>query len=206
MVDLNHFLGIHFTSAVWGTVGQWVSAVGTTLAFTATFYVIRRDAKVRRRSQARKVALYMERLPRAPEEVEGKHKTWYDLTVQNLSDEPIYDVRFHMVSGKRLIDTLGGGNVLLPGGTRAHRQGYSSIVFGGVDLLFRDNSGYHWRRNVQGHLKERGRLNRWLSKHFYGGISPFALFRQARDSVQTRRSNRRLEKQRSERRKSRDNV
>src|SRR4051794_24467803 len=80
----------HFSPHVWGTVGQWFAAVGTLLAFTAAFYVIVRDARVRERTQASKVALYVVRTPRTPEEIEGKHRTWYDLTVKNLSDEPIY--------------------------------------------------------------------------------------------------------------------
>ncbi|MDP9906070.1 hypothetical protein [Arthrobacter bambusae] len=44
--------------SVWGTVDQWASAVFAGSAFFATFYVIRRDAKLRRMSQARRVVYY----------------------------------------------------------------------------------------------------------------------------------------------------
>lgn len=41
------------SSIDWGTIPAWVSGIGTTLAFTATFIVIRLDANVRRVAQAR---------------------------------------------------------------------------------------------------------------------------------------------------------
>jgi hypothetical protein len=44
---------------VWGTVAQWVGSLGTTSAFFATFYVILKDAKVRRQAQASHVAYYL---------------------------------------------------------------------------------------------------------------------------------------------------
>lgn len=159
-----------FDSSVWGTVGDWVTGLGTVSAFGATFYVIRRDAKERRRSQAKKTSLYVITRQRAPEEVEGKHKVWYDLTFKNLSEEPVYDVYFMMVEGKRLIDSLGYEEIVLPGEIRERRYHYSNVTFGGVDVIFRDNSGKNWRRNVRGFLTERKTTELWTYRHFPEGI------------------------------------
>ncbi len=159
-------LAIEFHPSVWGTVGQWVSAIGTTSAFLATFYVIRRDARERRQSQARKTSLYVVKRERTPEEVQGKHKTWYDLTVKNLSEEPIYDATFMMTDGKRLIDSVGHKEIILPDETFETRKHYSNVVLGGIDVIFRDNSGHHWRRNVQGILTERSDLEIWAYRRF----------------------------------------
>ena len=148
---------INFPPHVWGTVGQWVSAIGTSSAFLATFYVIRRDANERRRSQAKKVAVFVVRTPRAPDEIKGKHRTWYDVTVKNLSEEPIYDVKFVLVDdGGHLVDGVGSYDVLLPDESEMHRSPYSTVLYGVVDVVFRDNGGHIWRRSVQGHLTELG--------------------------------------------------
>lgn len=163
-------LAFELHPSVWGTVGQWVSAIGTTSAFLATFYVIRRDAGERRQSQARKTSLYVVTRERAPSEVQGKYRTWYDLTIKNLSEEPIYDVTFVMTEGKRLIDGVGHKDIVLPDETVEKRNHYSNVVFGGVDVVFRDNSGHWWRRNVRGVLME-------LSD------APFRRRRRFRDSI-----------------------
>jgi hypothetical protein len=155
-----------FDPSVWGTVGDWVTALGTTSAFLATFYVIRRDAEERRKSQAKKTSLYVVTRDRLPEEMEGKHKRWYDLTFKNLSEEPIYDVDFMMTDGKRLIDTLGGEEIVLPDGIVEHRSGYSDVTFGSVDVIFRDNSGNNWRRNVKGILTEHKEISMLVRRKF----------------------------------------
>ncbi|BCW66746.1 hypothetical protein NicSoilB4_15090 [Arthrobacter sp. NicSoilB4] len=46
-----------FNPDTWGTFGQWASAGLTGLAFLTTAFVVARDTKVRKQSQARKVAL-----------------------------------------------------------------------------------------------------------------------------------------------------
>jgi hypothetical protein len=63
--------------ATWGTVGQWVGGIGTTLAFTATFYVIRRDAKVRRYAQARKIIFYNDMVPSGKRPTDAGHQRDY---------------------------------------------------------------------------------------------------------------------------------
>ncbi len=144
----------------WGTVGQWVSAVGTSLAFSATFYVIRRDGRVRRQDQARKVAFYVQAVDRAPDEVQGKHRNWYNVTIKNLSDEPLYDVSHYLVDRKaKAVDVLTGTAVLLPDESFTRRSPYSTAAWG-TAAFFRDNSGRIWRREIGGRLTEVSPLQR----------------------------------------------
>lgn len=193
-------LAFHYDPTTWGTVGQWASAVGTTLAFIAAVYVIRRDAKVRRRSQSRKVVYYEAVSDRETDDIEGKYRRWYDATIKNLSDEPIYDVWLFMVSerGRRLIDNLNGVEVLLPGESFHRRSGYS-FSFRYVDVIFRDNSGFWWRRSLDGKLEEHTLLRRWAFKYPHLS-SPRRFFIWLRK----RRRSRRIKKERRQRLRARN--
>lgn len=97
-----------FDPKVWGTVGQWASAIGTTSAFSATFYVIRRDARSRREAQARKVSMEVLFRPHDGQLIvnEGTRGA-LTLTVHNLSDEAIFDVTVALgvpaVTGRRFL-------------------------------------------------------------------------------------------------------
>jgi hypothetical protein len=182
MHNIAVLLAFEFHPSVWGTIGQWVSAIGTTSAFLAAFYVIRRDAKERRRSQARKTSLYVVTRERAPEEIDGKHKKWYDLTFKNLSEEPIYDVVFVIIDGKCIVDSVGRRDILLSDETYEHRNSYSNVVWGGVDIIFRDNSGHKWRRNVKGVLAELSHAEIWPYQDF-----PYRILSKARRSNFERR-------------------
>lgn len=86
---------MYFDTNVWGTVAEWVGGLGTTLAFGITALVVFRDAKVRRESQARKIAYYLRDVDRETHEISGKYTKWWDLEVHNLSDEPIYRIQQH---------------------------------------------------------------------------------------------------------------
>ena len=162
-----------YDTMIWGTPAQWASAVGTTLAFTATFYVIRRDAKIRRRTQMSKVALYLVETPREPADIDGKRKNWYYVTVKNFSDEPIYNVTFYMyhwgLSRPLIIDgvkTLWPDSVLLGGQSDFYRSESSDGTYEGYEILvqFRDNSGRWWQRTLNGRAIELGRIHRWASQ------------------------------------------
>jgi hypothetical protein len=65
-----------FNPDTWGTVADWVGGLGTTPAFLATAYGITCDVKVRRESQARKVAYYCQEVGRAADEVQGRYMKW----------------------------------------------------------------------------------------------------------------------------------
>lgn len=142
-----------FEPAEWGTFGQWASALGTTAAFSATFYVIRRDSKVRRYSQARKVAYYRVDL--------GKDRGGiWSHTVENLSDEPIYDVELHLVVRGRSRKSLVKAEILTPKDKLPPLLDHADAI----DAQFRDNSGRLWRRTVDGKLHEISRLHRTLER------------------------------------------
>jgi hypothetical protein len=157
-----------FDAQVWGTVGQWVGAIGTTSAFIATFYVIRRDANIRRKSQARKVALYAQ---------SGSIDGNTTITVSNLSDEPIYDIwlPYADVIDAEIVDEVidrvipepekiaeppvaalesRPSDVLLPGASTSEiipRR--SDEIEGLVVVTFRDNSGSRWQKSLDGRLR-----------------------------------------------------
>lgn len=182
-------IALQYDPAVWGTVGQWASAIGTTLAFLATFYVIRRDARIRKRQQAAKVAFFQVDRPREPEEVDGKWDRWYVGTVSNLSDEPIYDVYLMMVKrGRRRqwVDSLLSREILLPG-EAAERSSEYSNSFREVDAVFRDNAGYHWQRTISGRLIPRSALAWTVFRRYYYLRSWVDLRRHIETSLQNRR-------------------
>lgn len=175
---------IAFTTSTWGTIGQWASVTLALCALTSTLYIIRRDAKLRRRTQARKVAFYVVTSDRLAREVEGKQKHWYDLIVENLSDEPVYSVQYVMARGPRILDGLTTHPVLMPKAQVSWRRGtyprpldwknrrrYSGPSHT-VDVLFRDNGGTHWRRDLEGNLREQGSYLRWRLRRFPNGANP----------------------------------
>lgn len=132
-----------FPPGEWGTYGQWASALVTGSAFFATFYVIRRDAKVRRYAQARKVVFYSEELRPA---------RGYQYTVRNLSDEPIYGVVLYKEHPNTIFSL---DKVLLPGKDTPPfvTKGDNSPP---LRLAFRDNGGWNWNRDTLGFLREGG--------------------------------------------------
>lgn len=162
-----------FPPGEWGTYGQWASAFGTTAAFTATFYVIRRDARVRQVSQARKVTFYTEREEPEKRDVKlweampKKPRHTFFATVKNLSDEPIYDVGIYVCRRGKKVDILASDDVLLP--TSTLKRDSMGWFYGSLDARFRDNSGRTWDRTWDGKLRERGKFRLLLEKHFRVG-------------------------------------
>ncbi|MDQ0672960.1 hypothetical protein QFZ36_000521 [Pseudarthrobacter siccitolerans] len=138
-----------FNPDTWGTVGQWASAVITGSAFFATFYVIRRDARVRLLAQARKVAYYRSQRGR-----------FWNHTVHNLSDEPIFDVQLHVVVKGRSRELIAEKEILIPQEKLSPTEWFADSI----DAEFRDNSGHWWRRTVNGKLHEVSRLQRALER------------------------------------------
>jgi hypothetical protein len=180
-------LGIHqFAPHVWGTVGQWVSAVGTVSAFTATFYVIRRDASVRREAQASKVAVYRERaeMINPPND-----RSRYRVVIHNVSDQPLYDVVLWLVRDGKLVDSVTRDDVVMPDETTSYLAG-DETVFEVTDATFRDNSGRVWRRDIEGRLTSIDPRKTWISfyRDFHQPIR-WHLQWPIRKSRQTRRSN-----------------
>ena len=140
-----------FPPGEWGTYGQWASALITGAAFSATFYVIRRDAKVRRFAQARKVGFYYQAM--RPEDRETDYSHPYRLFLRNLSDEPLYDVNFRIYKDDTYLAQYELRPVLLPGDELTTTyDGQPKLKE--VAANFRDNSGVEWMRTLDGRHKE----------------------------------------------------
>jgi hypothetical protein len=145
-----------------GTIPQWLSAIGTTLAFTATFYVIQRDARIRRRSQARRVSFYDEVLERGRNK-DGSKFTKSKVCVENLSDETIYDVALHVIRYNDPGQRQGYERVLIPKSQVSLELWARAPNY---DLVFRDASGIRWHRTYDGQLRQLTRLRQSLSPHY----------------------------------------
>ncbi|MDR6413474.1 hypothetical protein [Pseudarthrobacter sulfonivorans] len=143
---------MEFESSLWGTVGQWASAVFAGLAFFATFYVIRRDSKLRRTSQARRIVYYFSYfIPGEPME-----DRWFH--IRNNSDESVYDVHFYYHIGRYI--EQGARQVLHPG----EETKYRSLEV--PRISFRDGAGVSWLRNIEGDLKTgRPKYSKWFRQH-----------------------------------------
>jgi hypothetical protein len=143
--------GVHVTDP-WGTIPAWVSAIGSTLAFFSAVYVIRRDARIRRFAQARKINLYATKVTKHPStDTQRKHYS-AEYVVENRSDETVYDVTLWCMSRSGLSrDVLTGSRMLLPDDKISrewlHRDNQ-------IELDFRDNLGQTWARSYNGQLRE----------------------------------------------------
>ena len=158
---------------VWGTWAQWASAAGSTAAFGATFYVIRRDAKVRRHAQARKVAFYVARVHRPGADIAGgETPRAYHYTVENFSDEPIYMAHMYVTKYGKRNHPIAMIDMLLPG-QKDHYESTTAALTTAltVDITFRDNSGRWWDRRYTGQLRQTSKLRRWLEINFEYGFT-----------------------------------
>ncbi|BCW78311.1 hypothetical protein [Arthrobacter sp. NicSoilC5] len=147
-----------FNPDTWGTVADWVGGLGTTAAFVATAIVINRDAKVRKLSQARKVVYITEEFG-IPASTDADGNVSFDMStryiVQNLSEEPIYDIRLyarHQDGSRRWL--AAEYDILLP-----EKAFTLNAQFDEAPLVtFRDNSGARWIRDKGGRVLPRHRL------------------------------------------------
>jgi hypothetical protein len=80
-----------FDAAVWGTVGQWVSGIGTSGAAITGLSVFMADLRRRRREQAASIVGWWERA------VDQE----YPITIQNLSDKPIFNMFLDIVAKEK---------------------------------------------------------------------------------------------------------
>jgi hypothetical protein len=139
------------------------------LLFLATFYVIRKDAKVRRYQQARKIALFVERTEVAGPD--GRPQLRSVVRLRNMSDEPIYDATFFLKDKRKRIDFLITPHVILPQDQTTYDSGERWISDNNLDVWFRDNTGKWWDRTLRGTLKEKTRFRHWLEVNFHFGWS-----------------------------------
>lgn len=132
-----------------GTIPDWIAAIGTTLAFLVAFTVLLLDLKERHRRQASQVAAWFER---------GESDVI--LHVVNSSDVPVYNVRiipqFLGQAYDVIIYPLAGPKadymplrIPLPGSQQVSNK------YLGVQMLFTDSSGRQWKRAISGKLNRR---------------------------------------------------
>jgi hypothetical protein len=137
--------------AQFGTVPDWIAAIGTTLAFLVAFTVLALDLKERHRRQASQVAAWLER---------GKPNA--TLHVANSSGEPVYDVRttpqiFGGDYEPYSLPVLGPGKDDTSQAIRVPRNREMSNEYLGVEMLFADSAGRRWKRRKDGKLRRRWR-------------------------------------------------
>lgn len=151
---------MNFDPATWGTVADWVGGIGTTAAFAATFVVIRRDAKVRRESQARQIAYFLRKPEGYKYLVLDEQEEPVDYFVNNMSPEPIYDV-VQFYRSDNALGILDYKDMLLPQQEYEFPQADYTRIAPPL-ISFRDNSGNMWIRSVSGYVHPGGR--KWMSE------------------------------------------
>jgi hypothetical protein len=157
--------------AEWGTVPDWLEAIGTLAAFAVALRLLakelaaRREAEDDRRSeQARRVAVWALWVSRSPPR--------HELFVRNNSDELVSAVSLVMehpdepgiVTREESVDLLPPGWNQQEGGPRGHPPGP-------ITLTFTDAAGCRWTRYPDGRLVELKRprrsrkdyMNAWIA-------------------------------------------
>jgi hypothetical protein len=161
----------------WGTVPDWLAAVGTLLAFAVALRLLfkelaaRREVEEdRRREQARLVSAWT--LRDQFQTGFGTYELGFAVKVRNASQEPVYDLKFTLVpyegpfatdpeAARRADETVetgteGGDLGRLPPGETIRfrikqRPHLESLVLG---LSFTDSQGRRWKRLPNGTLTE----------------------------------------------------
>lgn len=157
-----------FNPDTWGTVADWVGGLGTTAAFLITGFVVYRDAKVRRSSQARQVAYY---LRRPKDYLFNRLSVEVDYFISNMSQEPIYDVMHYYKSDDDSLGILDYKDVLLP--NQEYQFPEVQHMLSDPPLIsFRDNSGNLWIRSASGYVHPARK--KWMSERLPDGFNKTA--------------------------------
>jgi len=143
-------------AVIWGSVADWVAAIGTGGALLATIWLLRQELSTRRltfhrerRAQAEQVAAWTEfDLDRG-----------IALVMKNASGMPIYSVRATAgtPAGHDSWQTEVAAVTLAPGEAMRSERLDSESPTGAVifyDLEFNDSAGVGWRRGADGDLQE----------------------------------------------------
>lgn len=135
-----------FLAPVWGTVGQWVSGLGSTAAFFLGFSILLRDRRHRQRAQAEQVSCWFNSV--------GDEDRVIDIWVKNYSANDIYRVALGRgkhgkrtrAAGFQIIDIksrLGPGEEIQV----RHDLGLHWSK-ADVAILFADTAGLYWQRDM----------------------------------------------------------
>lgn len=153
-------------NSIWGDVPSWLSAIGTVGSLLAAFWLLREDLKDRRAQRKSAVECDARKISCWCEVVSEKHAI---LWVQNLSDEPVYN----------LVGYVGNSNADFNSFPDPENK-YMDVVFGlvapqqklnykiddkryfsglqfpdlpQVAIEFTDAQEVHWRRDENGVVK-----------------------------------------------------
>jgi len=162
----------------WGTVPDWLAAVGTLAAFAVALRLLGKELAARReaeedhrREQARRVSVWATEIEQVPPALGS---LVFFVVRANRSDEPVYDVLIEMAS-----NDPGGAWApwrkhipVMPPGQEQTRLQVVPYRPGPVTLTFTDAVGRRWKRYPDGRLVEpdrpRGRsrkdyINAWIA-------------------------------------------
>lgn len=143
-------------------VAKWVEAIGTAGALLVGMVLLGIELKDRRAQRAERAQSQAARISawcvEAGSGEQGVHSV--TIAIQNRSEEPIYNVAVHVMSGD-LADFVAAISVVIPPATREsypiasptlvrHDQTHWPTV---VDLAFTDARGRHWVRRADGALE-----------------------------------------------------
>jgi hypothetical protein len=170
----------------WGTVPDWLAAIGTLLAFAVALGLFRKEQKARReyeedrrREQASRVACWVgmvedPSLPRAPWASDRPLRV-VAAVLNNGSEEPIYDCRVHLELDPAGTGTFWNGDrrltlaerVVPPGRIQYPlRLSHADPPDVSAWMIFTDAAGRRWERHPDGRLVEPDRPRRRSRKDF----------------------------------------
>jgi hypothetical protein len=175
----------------WGTVPDWLAAIGTLAAFGVALRLLAKELAARREqeedrrsSQARLVSAW----PTDPQVEGGRLRV--TVVVKNGSDEPVYQVHAVLVppdspwaedpeAGAGQVPAAEIGRMMLPPGQKEEGRFpmimsilHTGIGPGPVGISFTDAAGRRWKRYPDGRLVELNRplrrsrkdyMNAWIA-------------------------------------------
>jgi hypothetical protein len=156
----------------WGTVPDWLAAIGTLAAFGVALRLLAKELAVRReqeedrrRNQARLVAAWVTLKEVSETEVR------YSVVVRNGSDEPVFDGLCVVVPSATAFEWEVRWLILPPHETkeddlRLPEKLWRSLWDAAIELSFTDAAGRRWIRYPDGRLVERDRPRRRSRKDY----------------------------------------
>jgi hypothetical protein len=166
----------------WGSVPDWLAALGTVAAFAVALQLLAKELEVRREAeedrrseQARLVSAW----PQDPFWEQGQ--TWLPVAIRNGSSEPVYQVRAVMVppespyASDPEVATADVNKVrvrreiVAPGQLTIAHFGIEAlnVVPGPISVSFIDAAGRRWKRYPDGRLVETDRPWRRSNQNDY---------------------------------------
>jgi hypothetical protein len=138
----------------WGSVPEWLAAIGTILAFILAFAILRRELRAIRVHEARLVSIWSS-YTGAEGEATKSHA--FEIFVRNGGTEPVYSVRVRL----RGVEML-SYDVLPPAETEKGTLSLEMRERPPLSIQFLDVQGQLWERNPQGRLRPMRQADRGI--------------------------------------------